>query len=367
MTPTSIAARAAVLSEVGAPPALHDVQVREPVGDEVLVRVQAVGICHTDISLAARWPDKRMPMVFGHEGAGIVEAVGRTATVRVGTRVVLTFNSCGQCTQCKAGESAYCRQSTALNMRGDRGEVSGSVRGEHGPINGDFFGQSSFATYALAHQRNTVPMGNEIDMSVAAPLGCSVQTGVGSILNALRPVLGQSVVVFGVGAVGLSAVMGARIAGARIIVAVDPVAARRALAIELGATHTVDPAVDEVVSSLVDVTGGGADHVLDTTAIPAVLAEAVAALRSRGQLGIVGLGAPIAALPVGLIMGRGLRIRGIVEGDSAPATFIPELIDLHKRGDLPLEKLITTYDFADFDNAWAAARSGLAIKPVLTL
>jgi aryl-alcohol dehydrogenase len=316
--------------------------------------------------LAARWPQRRMPMVFGHEGAGVVEAVGPDCELQVGTRVALTFNSCGRCDHCDAGAPAYCLDSTALNMRGDRGEVSGTLRDETAPINGDFFGQSSFSTYAVAHQRNTVLIGDEIDAALAAPLGCSVQTGVGAVLNALRPALGQSLVVFGAGAVGLSAVMGARIAGCRIIVAVDPIAERRSLAIGLGATHTLDPTADDVLPALAEFTHGGADHALDTTAIPAVLADAIAILRSRGQLGIVGLGAPTAALPVGLIMGKGLRIRGIVEGDSVPRTFIPELIDLHGRGDLPLEKLVKRFDFADFDAAWSAAQSGSAIKPVLT-
>lgn len=361
-----IIGRAAVLADVGASPVVTDVQIREPVGDEVLVKVSAAGICHTDISLAARWPGKRMPMVFGHEGSGVVEAVGPDSSMRVGTRVTMTFNSCGRCDHCDAGEPAYCRHSTSLNMRGDRGAESGSIRAEEGAINGDFFGQSSFSTYALAHHRNTIPIGDSIDAALAAPLGCSVQTGVGAILNALRPVLGQSVVVFGAGAVGLSAVMGARIAGCRTIVAVDPIAERRSLAADLGATHTIDPTSVEVVPTLAEYTDGGADHVLDTTAIPAVLADAVTILRSRGQLGIVGLGAPTATLPVGMIMGKGLRIRGIVEGDSVPKTFIPELIDLYHRGDLPLEKIVTTYDFADFDKAWDAAQSGTAIKPVLT-
>lgn len=366
MTRSPTVARAAVLGEVGAAPALRDVQIREPIGDEILVKIHAAGICHTDISLAARWPERRMPMVFGHEGAGVVEAVGPAGSMRVGTRVALTFNSCGRCDGCEGGEPAYCRHSTALNMRGDRGVESGTIVDRQGAVNGDFFGQSSFSTHALTHERNTVPIGDSIDFALAAPLGCSVQTGVGAVLNALRPVPGQSMVVFGAGAVGLSAVMGARIAGCRTIVAVDPVAERRSIAVALGATHTVDPLATEVLPMLAEYTKGGADHGVDTTAIPAVLADAITALRPRGQLGIVGLGAPTAALPVGLIMGKGLRIRGVVEGDSVPMTFIPDLIDFHLRGDLPLEKLITRYDFNEFDKAWAAAQSGSAVKPVLT-
>ncbi|WP_020107132.1 zinc-binding dehydrogenase [Nocardia sp. 348MFTsu5.1] len=356
-------ARAAVLSEVGGTPQPEDIEIREPVGAEVLVRIDAVGICHTDISLAARWPAKRMPMVFGHEGAGVIEAVGPDCTLPVGTRVVLTFNSCGDCSSCVAGAPAYCVRSTALNMRGGGDALSHPG----GVIIGDFFGQSSFSTYALAHQRNTIPVGDEIDAAYAAPLGCSVQTGVGGVLNALAPAPGQALVVFGAGAVGLSAVMGARIAGCGVIVAVDPKAERRSLAADLGATHVLDPVGANVVAELVEITGGGADHALDTTALPSVLTDALAALRPRGQLAIVGLGAPTADLPVGLIMGKGLRVRGVVEGDSVPHRFIPELIGYHSRGELPLEKLVTTYDFDDFGTAWDAARDGSAIKPVLTM
>ena len=368
-----VASRAAVLTEAGGAPVLADIEVREPVGDEVLIKIGAVGICHTDISLAARWPAKRMPIVFGHEGCGVVEAVGPGAAVPVGQRVVLTFNSCGVCPQCAAGRPAYCDRSTTLNMRGDRADGSGALSwsgasgGSNGPVVGGFFGQSSFSTYAIATQRNTVPIGEQIDAATAAPLGCSVQTGVGAVLNALRPGIGDSIAVFGAGAVGLSAVMGARIAGCRTIIAVDPIAERRSLAMDLGATHVIDPTESAVVEALVEHSAGGVGHALDTTAIPAVLADAVAALRTRGQLGIVGLGAPTAELPVGLVMGRGLSIRGIVEGDSVPQTFIPGLVDLYSRGDLPLEKLITPYAFSDFDSAWQAARSGSVVKPVLTV
>lgn len=355
---------AAVLTEVGGAPRLQDIEIREPVGAQVLVRIDAVGICHTDVSLAARWPGKRLPMVFGHEGTGVIEAAGPHSALAVGARVVLTFNSCGDCSSCASGVPAYCVRSTALNMRGSGGDA---LRHPGGTIVGDFFGQSSFSTFALAHQRNTIPIDGEIDAAHAAPLGCSVQTGVGAVLNALAPDLGQSLVVFGAGAVGLSAVMGARIANCGVIVAVDPKAERRSLATELGATHVLDPAGSDVVAELIEITGGGADHALDTTAVPSVLSDVLVALRPRGQLGIVGLGAPTADLPVGLIMGKGLRIRGVVEGDSVPQQFIPELIGHHARGDLPLEKLVTTYAFDDFGTAWDAARTGSAVKPVLTM
>ncbi|MGE2716817.1 NAD(P)-dependent alcohol dehydrogenase [Mycolicibacterium litorale] len=359
-----IDARAAVLLEAGADPALTDVVVRAPVGDEVLVRIDAVGICHTDISVAARWPAKRLPMVFGHEGAGTVVATGPQADLRSGQPVVLTFASCGGCPYCTSGRPAYCERSTDHNLRGDGAGESSALRLDGAPIAGGFFGQSSLATYAIARQRNIVVI-EDLEPALAAPLGCSVQTGVGAVLNALAVRPADTVVVFGAGAVGLSAVMGARIAGCRTIIAVDPIAQRRDLAADLGATATVDPAAEDVTAAVLDGTGGGAHAAVDTTAIPEVLATALTVLRPRATLAMVGLGAPVAPLPVGLIMGRGLTVRGVVEGDSEPHTFIPRLVALAKAGELPVDRLVTTFAFDDFSTAWSAAKAGGVIKPVL--
>lgn len=357
-----IKARAAVLREAGQDPQLTDVELRDPVGDEVLVRIDAVGICHTDITMASIF--SKTPMVFGHEGAGTVVAVGPQATRRVGDQVVLTFASCGSCTYCAADRPAYCDQSTNLNMRGGRRDETSALRLDGAPITASFFGQSSFATHAIAGSRNAVPLPEGFDPALAAPLGCSVQTGVGAVLNVLGPV--PSVAVFGAGAVGLSAVMGARIAGADTIIAVDPIAERRALATELGATHTIDPAAGDAAAEILSVTGGVAGAV-DTTARPDVIASAVGVLASRGTLALLGLGAMTAELPVTLIMAKGLTVRGVVEGDSDPHAFIPQLAQWYQSGDLPLDKLVRTFAFEDFDQAWAAAKSGQVIKPVLVI
>jgi aryl-alcohol dehydrogenase len=362
-----IDASAAVLLDEGADPQLTDVQIRPPVEDEVLVRVEAVGICHTDVSLAARWPARRLPMVFGHEGAGTVLAAGPAAVAREGQQVVLTFASCGRCANCAAGSPAYCATSTDRNMRGDRADETSALRLDGTPLRGGFFGQSSFATHALTRPANTVVLEHPMDMSLAAPLGCSVQTGVGTVLNALALGPEDALVVFGTGAVGLSAVMGARIAGCDTIVAVDPLPERRALAMELGATATVDPADGDVAAALADLTGGGPTAAVDTTARPDVIASALVALRACGTLALVGLGALSAELPVGLIMGKGLRVRGVVEGDSAPHAFIPQLAEFWRSGVLPLDKLVTRFAFDDFDVAWTAAKAGTAVKPVVVV
>ncbi|MCV7203984.1 aryl-alcohol dehydrogenase [Mycolicibacterium peregrinum] len=355
-------ARAAVVLDAGADPQLTDVQIRPPRGDEVLVRIDAVGICHTDVSVAARF--RKLPMVFGHEGAGTVVEAGPDAVPAVGDQVVLTFASCGACSNCQADTPAYCERSTDLNMRGTRGE-SGALHADGGPIGGGFFGQSSFCTYAIAGSRNAVVLPEPIDPALAAPLGCSVQTGVGAVLNVLAPQPTDALVVFGAGAVGLSAVMGARIAGCRAVVAVDPIAERRSLATELGATATIDPTAGaDVAAAVLELTGGAAAAV-DTTARPDVLMTAIAVLRERGTLALLGLGALTAELPVAAIMGKGLSVRGVVEGDSEPQTFIPRLVDLHRRGELPLDKFVSRYPFDDFGHAWAAAKSADVVKPVL--
>ena len=360
-----IDARAAVLHEPGGDPRLSDVTIRPPVDDEVLVRIDAVGICHTDVSVAARWPAKRLPMVFGHEGVGTVVAAGPRARAVEGQQVVLTFASCGRCADCADGRPAYCDRSTDLNMRGDRRDEASALRLDGEPITGGFFGQSSFATHALSRPANTVVLTAALAPELAAPLACSVQTGVGTVLNALSAGPDDALVVFGAGAVGLSAVMGAKIAGCRSIVAVDPVPERLTLATELGATATVDPTAVDAAAAIGDLTGAAPNLAVDTTALPAVIATAMAVLRSCGTLALVGLGALSAELPVGLILAKGLRVRGVIEGDSDPHVFIPRLAELVGTGELPVDKLVTTFDLTSFDEAWAAAKAGRVIKPVL--
>lgn len=360
-------ARAAVLLTEESAPQLVDVEVRAPIDAEVLVRIEAVGICHTDVSVAARWPARKLPMVLGHEGVGTVIEAGPAAAVEVGRQVVLTFASCGRCLSCAAARPAYCEHSTTLNMRGDRADENSALKLGDEPLRGGFFGQSSFATHVLAGPSNVIPLPEPLDPALAAPLGCSVQTGVGTILGATCAGAQDAVVVFGAGAVGLSAVMGARIAGCRAIVAVDPKAERRSAAIELGATAVIDPTTADVGAQLADVTGGGPTIAVDTTALPAVLVTALMALRACGTLAIVGLGAMNAELPVGVIMARGLRVRGVIEGDSDPHVFIPRLAELARRGELPLEKLVTRFALDDFGDAWTAAVTGTAIKPVVTM
>ncbi|BBH67618.1 zinc-binding alcohol dehydrogenase [Actinoplanes sp. OR16] len=295
-------------------------------------------------------------MVFGHEGAGVVEAVGSgISEIAPGDKVSLSFRSCGRCSECQAGRRAYCRRSD-LNTRGGR---EGAITAGGTSVKSGFFGQSSFATYALAHADNAVKIPADYPDILAAPLGCGVQTGAGTVLNVLRTTADDTLIIFGAGGVGLSAVMAA-VAGDATVIAVDPIPERRALARELGATEALDPATPDLVKALRAITDGGAHQAIDTTGRGQVIQQAIGALRRRGTLALVGMGGS-AEFDIMTVMTNGIEIRGVIEGDAEPATFIPRLIAM----DLPLEKIITEYAFDDIETAAQDAAAGRVIKPVL--
>ncbi len=359
--------QAALVESAGGPFTVHDVDIEEPRPDEILVRITAVGICHTDLSTRQIWPQPRLPMVFGHEGAGVVEAVGAdVTTVAAGDTVCLSYRSCGACGNCTSARSAYCEAGiTALNATGTRTDGSTPLSRDGEPVFGNFFGQSSFASYAIAYESNCVKIPADLDPVLAAPLGCGVQTGAGTVLNVLQPAAGSSLVVFGAGSVGLSAVMAAVSEGCSVV-AVDPVASRRAVARDLGAVAALDPTdVGDVAVAVRDVTSGGPHHAIDTTGQPIVISQAIAALRRRGALALVGIGKS-AEFDIMTVMREGIQVRGVIEGDAVPQEFIPRLITLHERGRLPLEKLISPYPFSQIETAAQAAVAGEVIKPVLT-
>jgi len=360
--------KAALSIGAEAPFEIAEVELDEPRADEVLVKLSAVGVCHTDLTMKAAWPEAMSPIVLGHEGAGVVEAVGQDVTgVGPGDHVLLSYRSCGSCPQCAASHATYCHNFRGLNASGSRPDGSTTMRRNGAQVYGSFFGQSSFASHALAYASNIVVIADDVDLSVAAPLGCGVQTGAGAVLNVLRPAGASSLVVFGAGGVGLSAIMIAHATGVDTIIAVDPVPTRRRLAAELGATATIDPAADDVADAVRQLTGAGATHALDTTAIGAVINQAIDALAPLGTLALVGVGAPEVTINVQHVIGGGKSLRGVIEGDAVPQEFLPRLLEMHAQGRLPLEKLVRTYDFNDIDAAVADAASGSTVKPVLVL
>ncbi|WNM33110.1 NAD(P)-dependent alcohol dehydrogenase [Streptomyces sp. Li-HN-5-11] len=366
----SITTRAAVVEAGGAPFALSDVVLDEPGPHEAVVRMVAAGLCHTDLGAASGGLPFPLPGVLGHEGAAVVEAVGSAVTsVAPGDHVLLSFTSCGDCRNCRGGHPAYCATWLPLNLIGGRrADGSSTISRDGAPLGGHFFGQSSFAERALVDERSMVKVDPDVPLASIAPLGCGVQTGVGAVWNVLEPATGDTVVVLGAGAVGLSAVMAAALTPATTIIAVDRVAERLALARELGATHTVDTGQTDLGEAISVITGGGgADGVVETTGNAGVLRAGVDALAARGTLVVVGappFGTEVALDVNGLLGGK--HITGITLGDAETQTFIPALVRLVKEGRLPLHRLVTTYPFTDIDQAARDMGAGKAIKPVLT-
>jgi aryl-alcohol dehydrogenase len=367
---THVVVTAAVVQEPHGAHVLQDVQLAPPGLGEVLVEVRASGVCHTDLGAQAGAFPTPLPCILGHEGAGIVAAVGPSVTrVEVGDRVATSFASCGACDSCTSGAPAYCREFLARNFLAQRGDGATARSSGGDPIGSQFFGQSSFATYAVCPERSVVRVDGDVPFEIVAPLGCGVQTGVGAVLDVLRPASSSSIAILGAGAVGLSAVMAARLTGCETIVAVDLHESRLALARELGATHVIDARRQDPVEIVRRITGGGADSTLECTGVPAVLRQAVDMLGGRGTCGIVG--APPFGTEIGFdvndLIAGGKTVRGIVEGDSDPATRIPQLVELWRQGDLPLERLVTTFAFPFINDAVSAMTSGEVIKPVVLL
>ena len=349
---------AAVSRSPDSPFTLESVELDEPRSDEVLVRIHATGLCHTDLSFKSRVPG---PAVLGHEGAGVVDAVGaRITAIEPGDHVLVSYRSCGECAKCRGGHRHYWSRGALLNSSGGRADGTATLSQNGIRLFGSFFGQSSFAQYALAAADNVVVVDPSVDLTLAAPLGCGFQTGAGAVLNVLSPEPNSRLVVFGAGGVGLAAVMAATAVGVEAVVAVDPVASRRAKAVELGASQTVDPTSEDVAAIV-----RGATHALDTTGLPDVVVTALSALESRGILVVVGLGARHATIDVTDLLLNGKMIRGCIEGDANPSEFIPELLALHAQGRFPMEAIVQRYDAVDIETAVADSRSGVAIKPVL--
>lgn len=361
---------AAVVRVKDGPFLLEELELEEPRDDEVRVRVVGAGICHSDISIREQMLPAPLPMVLGHEGAGVVEAVGRKVTkVGVGDHVVMSYMTCGRCRNCITGLPACCDAIFPLNFGGARSDGSGgfdSVGANRGHVHGFFFHQSSFATHALCNERNVVKVPTDVPLEILGPLGCGIQTGAGSVLRALQPPAGSTIAIFGTGPVGISSIMAARVAGCTTIVGIDVNEHRLSLAHELGATHVLNARQVNPVEEVKAVTRGGADYSIDATGVPAVTRQAVECLRIPGVCGMIGgapLGTEITFTWESLFFGR--TVRGIVEGDAIPDLFVPQMIDLYRAGRFPFDRLISFYPLADINRAAEEMLSGAVLKPVL--
>ncbi|KAK1829512.1 putative alcohol dehydrogenase [Podospora conica] len=376
-TPGPLSTTALLVPTPSAPFRLAPVTLAPPLADEVLIRITASGLCHTDLSCAAGVLPTGPNAVLGHEGAGVVVAAGSAAThVAPGDAVLLSFSHCQACAQCAAGHPAYCHDFNARNFGGRRPEGGCAVTtGDGEACHSSFFGQSSFARHAVAHRSCVVKVPEGTDLALFAPLGCGMQTGAGAVLNTLGVKEGDqgAVAVFGVGSCGMAAIMAAAlIRRARIVIAVDLDAERLALARELGATHTVLGGAADVVAQIREICGGseewrGVDYAVDCTGVPAVVRTMIDSLGMRGRAATVGAPGPGKDVRVD-VMGMltfGKEYVGCSEGDSNPSEFIPYLMRMHAEGRFPLERFVEYFDVKDFENAIEGAKSGKVIKPVL--
>ena len=364
-------AQAAVVREPGGQFIIENVKLEAPRRDEVLVKVVATGICATDLGVQAGHFPTPLPVVLGHEGSGIVEAVGEDVhDLAIGDHVVMSISSCGHCPMCMAGKPAYCQLAMPLNFLGQRADGSNATIDAHGhKVHDHFFGQSSFGTLALANRRSVVKVAKDAPLELLGPLGCGIQTGAGAVLNSLQVQAGSTIAVFGAGTVGLSAVMAARVAGAVTIIAVDVTQSRLDLALELGATHIVNSAKTDPVAAIREITGGGVNYSLDCAGRADVLSKAYSSLAVKGHCGLVGAAPPgtMASFEMQELVITGRSITGIVEGDSNPPLFIPKLIALYQQGRFPFDKLVKFYDFDKINEAAVDAAKGVTIKPIVRL
>lgn len=360
---------AAVASAPNQPLEIRELELDQPRPDEITVRMVASGVCHTDAIVRDQWYPTPLPAVLGHEGAGVVEAVGSAVTdLRVGDKVVLAPAFCGSCEQCMTGHPQYCVDYFAYNFGGSRPDGSKAFRDASGEVSSNFFGQSSFASYSNVRAQNAVKVADDAPLELLGPLGCGIMTGSGSVINVLKPSPGESIAIFGTGAVGLAGMLGAIACGATTIIMVDIVDSRLAFASELGATHVVNSREEDAVERIREITGGrGVHYALDTTGVPQVFSQMTKSLAIRGHGALVGAAkiGTEASFDIGTLLVSGITVSMVVEGDAVPRDYIPRMIALHRAGLFPFDRLIKQYAFADINQAFADSESGATIKPVI--
>jgi len=346
------------------------VELAEPKANEVLVRMVACGICHTDVAVIEQFLPIQFPYVAGHEGVGVIEKVGSgVSNFAPGDRVAISFPSCGKCENCDDARPYACEKNFESMFGGNYRDGTKRMKGEDGQEIGIMFGQGSFATHAIADQSNTVKVDVDSDDELAklCSLGCGIQTGAGAVLNRMKPRPGSSIAVFGCGTVGLAGVMAAKIAGCSTIIAVHGRRGREE-ALEFGATHVINGRDEDIVARIKEITGGkGLNFALEAAGVPEMVITMLDCMGREGLAVLVSVTGP-ATVPVELerqIMNMSVTVAGSVEGCSNPKTFIPELARFYKEGRMPVDKLNKFYDFKDLGKALQDCHDGLAIKPIL--
>ncbi|MCX8033596.1 MAG: NAD(P)-dependent alcohol dehydrogenase [Thermoleophilia bacterium] len=357
---------AAVLYQPGTPYSMEEVELDDPKAGEVLVRIEACGICHTDATMQYIMP---MPCVIGHEGVGIIEEVGPgVQDLKPGDRVILSWPACGKCLNCLSGQRYICEEQFGLLFAGSRPDGSRTIKLKGEWIGGAFFQQSSFANHAIASVSTVVKVDKDLPPELLAALPCGVMTGAGSVLNTMGMGPQDDLLVFGAGAVGLAAVMAAKLAGVYPIIVVDIKPERLDLALEVGATHVINAAQEDVVAKVREILPQGIRFAFDASGSPAPWPIVANLFRYGGIFGVAGV-------PSGMTLGerptemfsKAVRVQFIMGGHSIPQVFIPRMIEWYKQGRFPVDRLIMTFPFSQINEAFEASHEGKAVKPVLLM
>lgn len=370
--------RAAVLVRMGEPPPyaksrplrIEEVLLKGPHAGEALVEVLAAGVCHSDLSVVDGTRPRVLPLVLGHEAAGVVREVGPGVVgLQPGDHVVFSYvPTCGRCSFCALGRPALCDAGSRANAAGVLLDGTTHFRDGEGRVLHHHLGVSAFSRYTVAAQESLVPVDPSVPPERAALFGCAVLTGVGAVLNTARVPPGASVAVFGLGGVGLSCLMGARVCGAWPVVAVDVVPAKLELARSLGVTHAVDASTEDPVEVIRDVTGGGADYAFESVGRPRILAQAYEATRRGGTTVSIGLPPPDehVAIPGAGLVSDERTLRGSYMGSAVPRRDIPRFLGLHTAGLLPVDVLISrVIALEDLNDALDALARGEVVRQVV--
>ncbi len=347
---------------------IQELELGAPKMGEVLVKVVACGICHTDTSTLNLVVPSPLPMVLGHEGVGVVEQVGPgVQSLKEGDHVILSFPSCGSCEQCQSGKPYACETSSELFFNGIYQAGGTRIKNDAGQDVGSLFGQGGFADHCIVSERCAVKVDPEIELPPLCSLACGAQTGAGAVLNLMKPRPGDSIAVFGCGAVGMSAVMAAKLAGCGTIIGVDAVPSRLELAKECGATHVINgKACPDIAAEILSITGGkGTNFALESSGATALVQPMLTGLGKEGRAVVVSFAGDVELNISFLFVGSCRSLEGTVEGASNPQVFIPQLVRFYKEGLFPVDKLAAYYSFDQIDQAFADSASGKTIKPIL--
>jgi aryl-alcohol dehydrogenase len=344
----------------GAELAIRELDLEEPRPDEALIKTVACGVCHTDIWVQRNYPGA---MVLGHEASGIVERSGSDVSdLCEGDHVVTAYCWCGTCDACRSGRTWECDH-FGDNFDGLRPDGTTPFSLNGAPVV-PLMREGGFAASMVCHRNSLIKVDSALDLRILGPLGCGIMTGAGSVLNYLKPEPGRPIAVFGTGCVGLSAVMAARVAGCDPIIAVDRVPARLDLALELGATHSVSGNGNDAANAIKRACGG-VDYAFDTSGSPRLLETMRKVLNPGASACGVGIGGSLALSERDRQEGKSWAVTDT--GFSVPPLFIPRLLEYHKAGQFPFEKMLRFYRFSDINEAFAASRACAAVKPVVLM